>query len=235
MNISRGKLTKPRRCLLYGPRGIGKSTCAQDALVLDIEGGTGDIDCARLELQNVDYNGFVEALGTLFEEPFEQSTVAIDSIDWLEKLMAAEICKREGVPSLTSVEYGKGPGMLIPFWEYIMRGLDKLRTQLGKNILLLCHEQIEKVTPPDSPHYQRYSPDLHSSEIQDWCDEIFFYRYRVVTASEDLGFKKTRNVAVSTRERYLQCTETAGAVAKNRVGLADEIGSFDEYKAFLAK
>jgi hypothetical protein len=120
----------------------------------------------------------------------------------------------------------------------LLAGLDKLRETKGKNILLLAHTKKEKVTPPDSQAYQRYEPAIAnpgSAIIQEWCDEVLFYRYRVLTTSEDLGFKKERAIVVNTRERFIQTSETPGALAKNRLSLADELQSFEQYRAFLAK
>ena len=51
MQIQRGKLVRPRRCLLVGQHGIGKSTAARDALILDLEDGSGDIECPESSLR----------------------------------------------------------------------------------------------------------------------------------------------------------------------------------------
>ena len=43
MNITRGKIKKPIKLILYGPEGIGKSTFASqfpDVLFIDTEGST---------------------------------------------------------------------------------------------------------------------------------------------------------------------------------------------------
>jgi hypothetical protein len=236
--ISRGKLTRPRRCLLYGPHGIGKTTCARGALVLDVEGGSGDIDLARIDLHAATWAEFLEALGSLFDLDFDEPTVAIDSLDWVASLIETEAARANGVRCLADIEWGKGPGKTVPFWDHLLAGLDKLMQVKGKNILLLAHAKKEKINPPDSSSYQRYEPAIDnpgSAIIQEWCDEVLFYRYRVTTTSEDLGFKKERTVVVSTRERFFQTSETPGALAKNRLALPDELQSFEQYRTFLAK
>jgi hypothetical protein len=48
--ISTGKQGLPPRLTVYGPEGIGKSTFGNGApapIFLDVEGGLGEIDCAR--------------------------------------------------------------------------------------------------------------------------------------------------------------------------------------------
>jgi hypothetical protein len=237
-SVSRGRLTKPRRCLLYGPHGIGKSTCASDALVLDLEGGSSDIDLARIDLHAASYADFIDCLAYLFTVDVEQPTVAIDTIDWLDGLIEQEVCKANKVANLADIDYGKGNGKKVSYWEYILTGLDQLRERKGKNILLLAHAKLEKVSLPDVPSYQRHSPKVDnpgSAIIQEWCDEVLSYRYRVATTSENLGFNKERKLAVNTTERYIQTQETPSALAKNRLSLPLELTSFDTYKQFLSK
>ena len=52
MNITRGKIAKAQRVVIYGVEGIGKSTLASkfpNPLFIDIEGSTGNMDVARLD------------------------------------------------------------------------------------------------------------------------------------------------------------------------------------------
>lgn len=232
MQISRGKLTRPRKCLVYGPQGIGKTTLAKDSLLLDIEGGSGDQDLARIDLSGVDYDGFLTVLGELMEEGFDEPTLAIDTLDWLEKLVKAGIKKRF---TETELAYGQAKVKLEDTWEYLRRGFEKLMTEKGKNLLFLAHHKLEKVSPSDAASYQQFTPDLECDLIPEWCDDILFYRYRLITTEAKEGFGKVRQVAVPSRLRFFQTTQTPGAVAKNRLNLPDEIESFDEYRAFLAK
>ena len=51
MKITRGKMKKAKKVVVYGPEGIGKSTFASkfpDPLFIDTEGSTNDMDVARL-------------------------------------------------------------------------------------------------------------------------------------------------------------------------------------------
>lgn len=50
MEITRGKIQKAKKVVIYGPEGIGKSTFAArfpGAVFIDTEGSTNDMDVAR--------------------------------------------------------------------------------------------------------------------------------------------------------------------------------------------
>ena len=52
MKIITGKIASPKKVLIYGPEGIGKSTFAAqfpEPVFIDTEGSTKDMDVARFE------------------------------------------------------------------------------------------------------------------------------------------------------------------------------------------
>lgn len=52
MKITRGKIPGAKKCVLYGPEGIGKSTLAAQfpaPLFIDTENGTKELDVARFD------------------------------------------------------------------------------------------------------------------------------------------------------------------------------------------
>ncbi len=232
MATSRGKLTRPRKCLLFGPVGIGKSTCAKDCYVFDFEGSTYDIDLHRDDLKGCDYNGFVSRLGEIMDEDIQEPTIAFDTVDWLEKIIVADV-KRTTTDEQRA--YGNEKKLIEEKWAYLCRGFEKLIADKGKNLLFIAHEKLEKVSPSDAASYQQYAPDLQCDLISEWCDEILYLRYRIVTTEQKEGFGKVRQVAIPTRLRFIQTTRTPGAVAKNRLGLPDELESWEQYRGFLAK
>ncbi|QOJ16318.1 MAG: AAA family ATPase [Phycisphaeraceae bacterium] len=74
--------------------------------------------------------------------------------------------------------------------------------------------------------YDRYSPRLHklaSALVQEWADEVLFATYKVHTVKVDEGFNKAKHNGVSTGERIIRTVERPAHVAKNRLGLPEEI------------
>ena len=241
MKILKGKQPKPRRTLLYGVHGIGKSTWATQApncLLLNIEDGVGDIDCAKTEhLTTLDQIN--EALLWLANEKHDFEHVAIDSADWLEGLIHSEIAKKAGKDSIADIGYGAGYKQALAVWDKILFKLDWLRTDRKMGIIFLAHCPIKKHQDPEQESYDRYQPALHdlaSAMLQEWSDEVLFASYRVYLKKEDQGFGKTRSLAMGGTERYIRTQETAACLAKNRLeGMPPEIEFlWSEYAQWFA-
>jgi len=225
--ISTGKDPKPRRQMIYGPHGIGKSTFAAkapDAIFIQTEDGLGDIDCAKFPLAKT-LKDVQDSIRALFVQDHEYKTVVIDSLDWLERLVWADICSSEGKSDIAEIGYGKGYAMALGHWTKILYSLAMLRDEKGMATVLLAHTKIEKFEDPAGESYDRYSPRLHklvSGVVQEWCDEVLFATYRVFTKKSGEGFRE-RTVGIGTGERVLYTTDRPAHIAKNRLGLPDEV------------
>ena len=228
MKITRGKKIVPRRVMLYGTHGIGKSTWAAqapDVLFLDLEGGLNDIDAAKTDhLISLDH--VIEALTWLQGNKHDFRWLAIDSIDWLEAMIHHEIARKAGKATIGEIAFGAGYKSASAYWDKIITMLDWLRTECGIGIILLAHTTVKRHSDPMTDSYDRYMPALHetaSAAIQEWADEVLFATYRVHTRTEEQGFGKERTIAGGTGERYLRCVETPAALAKNRLSMPESI------------
>ena len=102
LKVSKGKRQKPRRMFVYGPPGVGKSTFASqapDCVFLPIEDGLNDIDCVRTE-QIQSWPDFLNIMRELMNEEHKFKWVAVDSVDWLEKLISTTFAKRTALKAL---------------------------------------------------------------------------------------------------------------------------------------
>jgi len=237
--IQRGKTPAPRRTLVYGVHGVGKSTfgsMAEKPVFIQTEDGLGNIECERFPLAG-QYADFVAALAELYTEQHEYRTVVVDSLDWLERLIWADVCKKRGIESIEDVGYGKGYVFALTNWREVLVGLDALRNDRGMGVILIAHAQIERFANPETDTYDRYSPRLHkqaSALVQEWVDEVLFATYSVHTKATDEGFGRKRVQGIGTGERIIRTTERPAHVAKNRLNLPDEIPfDFRIYAAFL--
>ena len=225
--VQRGKALAPRRTLLYGVHGVGKSTfgsMAEQPIFLQTEDGLGNIECERFPVAS-QYADVIAALSELYTEGHEYRTVVIDSADWLERLIFADVCQKRGVESIEDIGYGKGYVFALTNWREVLQGLDALRSERGMAVILIAHAQIERFANPETDTYDRYSPRLQkqaSALVQEWCDEVLFTTYKVHTKTTNEGFDRKRVQGIGTGERIIRTTERPAHVAKNRLNLPDE-------------
>lgn len=239
MKILKGKQKAPRKVMLYGTEGIGKSTWASTApgcIIINLEDGLNNIDCQRTEhlttLESVN-----ESLNWLISQKHDFYTVAIDSMDWLESLIHHEVAKAANKASIADIGYGAGYKQALTLWDKIMLKLEMLRSERKMSVILLAHANVKRFESPDQDSYDRYQPALHDSASamwREWCDEVFFASYRVFVRKEDQGFNKERTIAVDGNERYVRTQETAAVLAKNRLGMPAEIPfSWEAYQSYF--
>ena len=228
MKITTGKKQVPRRVMLYGTHGIGKSSWAAQApevLFLNLEDGLNDIEAAKTE-HLLRWDQVVDCLTWLAQQQHGFKWLAIDTVDWLESLIHTQVASDANKKSIADIPFGAGYKSATVYWDKLLTMLDWLRTQNGMGIILLAHTAIRKHQDPLADSYDRYQPALHdtaSALLQEWCDEVLFAFYRVYTRKEDQGFSRERTIAAGSGERYLRCVETPGALAKNRLALPSEI------------
>lgn len=229
MGIVSGKRPGPRRTLLYAEHGVGKSSWAAGApnpLFLDVEQGTNDLEVSRWDESIVSYHQLVSVLEWVRTQPHEFHSLVLDTLDWTEKLIFKDITSAAGVSAISDIDFGKGPPRAIPKWEFLLNELALIQSQRRMGIILLSHARLEKVTPPDAPAYDRYSPDLWTNAknegvapvIQEWCDEVFFARKKRIVRTEGKGLNE-RGMIIGTEEREMLTSDSGFARAKNRLNM----------------
>lgn len=235
--IQKGPNPKPRRVMLYGTHGIGKSTfgaMADTPIFVPTEDGLADIDCESFPLAQ-SFGQVMATLEAIYTNDHEYKTVVIDSLDWLERLIWAEVCADKGVESIEEIGYAKGYTFAIDKWRAVLGALDALRSDRGMGVIMIAHAKIERFDNPETDPYDRYSPRLHkhaSALVQEWCDEILFATYRVHTRKIDEGFNKAKHQGIGTGERIIRSTERPAHVAKCRIPLPEEFPL--DYRIFAA-
>ena len=233
--VTSGKQRAPRRVMLYGSHGIGKSTwaaSAPSALFLPTEDGIKDIDCKSVPVID-SYGVMLSTLAELYTEEHDFSTVVIDSLDWLERLIWAEVCTEKSVESIDDIGYAKGYSFALYQWRTILTALDSLREFRSMAVVLLAHAKVERFEHPETEPFDRWAPRLHkhaSAMVQEWCDEVLFASYKVHTRTKEGDFGKERSQGIGKGERVVRTQERPAHVAKNRLNLPLEIPlSWDAY------
>jgi hypothetical protein len=227
-SIITGAKPGPRRMLVYGTAGIGKSTfatCAPSPIVVQTEDGLGEIDCHKFPVAQ-SFDEVMASLAALYGEDHPYRTVVIDSLDWLERLIWAKVCATRQVATIEDIGYAKGYTFALSHWRDVLDGLAFLRERRGMTVVLIAHAKIERFENPETDPYDRYVPRLHKTAaamVTEWCDEVIFATYKVFTKATDEGFDKKRIQGLGSGERVLRTTERPSHLAKNRLNLPDEL------------
>ena len=148
--VQSGLQVVPRRVMIYGTQGIGKSTMgamAPKPIFLQTEDGLAGIECDRFPLAK-SFTDVMQALAELYSAEHAYLTVVIDSLDWLERLIHAEICEKRQVENIEDIGYSKGYVFALKQWRDVLDGLDALRNERGMGVVLIAHARIERFENP---------------------------------------------------------------------------------------
>lgn len=244
MKVITGRVIKPPRIALYGKDGIGKTTWAAGAgnpIFLPTEEGADEVGVDRYPLLAT-LADFYQALGEVVKGEHDYGTVVVDSLDWLERLIFADVAKDKGVGSIEDIGYGKGYFFALDRWRRVLAGLDACRAR-GMAVILLAHAQIKRFDSPEVEPYDRYCLKLKDSAgalVREWADVVAFATDDVTTKKADVGFNSTVTRGQSTGRRSLRLVERPAFDAKNRYGLPDSIpfpkeGGWDVFVEAMAK
>jgi len=250
--IRKGRMPMPPRILLAGTEGIGKSTFAAkapNAIFVPTEDGLNEIDCAKFSWMD---NGVERYKANTYDEvrlaalaiatqAHDFSTIAIDSVDWLERLIWDNVCRRFNKKNIEDIGYAKGYIYALDEWREILEILEKCRAR-GMAVILISHTKIEKFEDPEFPTYDRYSPRLHKHAqalLTEWVDAVLFATRRMTMKKEskDSDAREiAQAVGAAGGERILKTTGSPTCIAKNRYNLPPEIPlSWEAFNENLAK
>lgn len=229
MNITRGKIPGAKKCVLYGPEGIGKSTFAAqfpEPLFIDTEDSTKELDVARFDkptswemlLQEVQY--VINNLDTC-------KTLVIDTADWAEKLCIKAICAKYQKSGIESFDYGKGYTFAYESFGELLNLLADVANR-GIHVVLTAHATTKRREQPDEfGTYDCWGLKLIDSPkcsianmVKEWADLLLFANYKVmVIAADDKGKKhKAQGGKRVVYTSHHPCWD-----AKNRLGLPEEL------------
>lgn len=233
--VTRGKVARPARVLLYGVEGIGKSTFAANApspIFLGTEDGTAQLDVARFPEPHR-WEDFYEAVKTLETDEHAFRTLVIDTLDWAEPLCWDAVCRDSGKKHIEDLGYGKGYVSAVDKWRGLLARLDGLRSRKGMHVVLLAHSLVKNFKNPEGDDFDRYQLKLHEKSaglIKEWADAVLFSNHETLTET-----KGQRTRGVSTGARLLYTERRAAFDAKNRYDLPPELPlDWAEFEAGMA-
>jgi hypothetical protein len=179
-----------RRVVLYGPGGIGKTSLMLSApgplAVFDLDNSLamlGVTDTAIVEAQ--DWSAMLAALGGPGWDDIR--TIAVDTgtcaQELCEKWVYANVKGDKGATCQRIEDYGFGKGFrhVYDVFGNLLTALEN-HTRQGRNVILVCHEALFKVTNPEGEDFYRHEPKLQDAgdggkasiklRVRDWADTV---------------------------------------------------------------
>lgn len=228
MEINRGKIERAKKIIIYGPEGIGKSTFASkfpNALFIDVEGSTADMDVVRTKKPSSWYM-LMEQVKHIKNNPDLCDTLVLDTADWAEQLCSNHICAKSNKDGIEDFGYGKGYVYLGEEFGRLLNALEEL-IEIGINVVITAHAQIRKFEQPDEMgSYDRWELKLQKKTaplLKEWADMVLLANYKTYVVNvESQGAQKGKN-KVQGGKRVMYTTHHPCWDAKNRQDLPSEL------------
>lgn len=197
LNITKGRIDRAQKTVVYGPEGIGKTSLAAhypDPLIIDTEGGT-----AHMDVRCIDKPQSWEELLAIVKEvaaiPGICRTLVIDTADWAEQLVITYICSKYKQSSIESFGYGKGYTYLAEEFSRLLTACDQV-IAAGIHVVITAHARMRKFEQPDEMGaYDRWELKLSKQVaplLKEWADFLFFCNYQTFVVTSDSNTAKAQ-------------------------------------------
>ena len=217
--------------VIHGREKVGKSTFAAGApnpIFIQIEDGLAGVDAQAFPLCT-ELAQVYQCLETLGTQDHDFKTVVIDSADWLERLIHADIMKRENKTSMNQCGGGFGGGYALAtdmFFD-VLRMLDVLNKERGMIVIVICHSKIVSFNDPTSEPFDRITLKLHSPKsgngaqdvLSEYADLIGFADVEKYVRNVSDDPERRNNRATGTSKRLLYVDNSPAHLSGNRYGL----------------
>ncbi len=223
LNITKGKINRAQKVVIYGPEGIGKSSlaaCFPDPVIIDTEGGTAHMDVRRIDKPC----SWEELLGIVKEvaaTPDICKSLVIDTADWAEQLIVTYLCEKYKQSSIESFGYGKGYTYMAEEFARLLMSLDRV-ISAGIHVVVTAHAKMRKFEQPDEMGaYDRWEMKLSKQTaplLKEWCDMLLFCNYQTFVVTSENSTKKAQG-----GKRVIYTSHHPAWDAKSRIALPEII------------
>lgn len=224
-SVTKGRVQKPHRIVLYGVEGVGKTTfaaSAPNAIILPTEDGSSQLEVARFPLAQ-SLADIEDAISELRSQAHDYRTLVLDTLDFAEPLIWRFCCQRDSKKDIEDYGYGKGYVAALDVWRTILAQLEALQATTAMNVILVAHSWIKSFKNPEGGDFDRYQLKLHDRAaglLKEWAETVLFANYETF-AEKDQKTKRVKGVSTGSRLIYTQ--RTAAYDAKNRMNLPESM------------
>lgn len=244
--VRSGRIFKPRRIVIHGEPGGGKTTTVADidgVVFFDLNNGSEMLDVCRYSFRPDDalrghvpntYEEFMSGIRAVFKNASEISTVVVDLWTDVERLAVGHIILRDNPAegrvkngeSLERYGYGAGKQALFDQCREFLGALDKLTTR-GLSVVILAHTTVTKKNNPGDADYDHHVIQaLDTKEVSmsrylfGWADEVAFMHFDDKTAK--VG-KRGPVKGITGTKRVLEFDHSAAWDAKARLPMPRQV------------
>ena len=232
LNISGGKIQRAQKVLIYGPEGIGKSTLLAafpGVVFLDTEPnyGTAHLDVQRFP-EVTSWTQLLQFINTLVDDQVQFTggdkprTLAVDTLDWAEKLCIKHVLAKFNKNGIEDFGYGKGYTYVAEEWGRFLNLLQEVVNH-GTNVAMAAHAIMRRTDAPgQTDSYDRWELKLIKQTgpmTKEWVDALLFCNYKIITET----VSNTNRVVARGGKRVIYTNHNPSWDAKNRWGLDDEL------------
>lgn len=220
-------IVKAPLVLIFSPNGHGKSSfiaSAKKPFVIDAEKKFNNVNGATV-YEPADFNDIIGCLEWLIaQEKLEHGVFAIDSLDWIERIIHEKICKDFNVKIVNddhckALNFNKGYDLVANmFLGDIYPLLDRLREKHNMPILIGAQCLPTKQKEADKDEYIMQDlrvQDKLAHKVSDLVEAKVYLQKRE-------HFDQKGRV-IPTEERYLITRRAKGINAKNSLHLPEEV------------
>lgn len=257
MNFHVGALMNPDRAKrvfsLYGPGGVGKTTLAsmfKNPFIIRTEDGTASLEALPEELRKNVFSfteddkktpvlfkstqDVLDGIDWIIGQSHSRETLILDSTTRYDEIARAEVLADEPNVKLRTMAmshggYGKSWGFVAAKHMALWKKILQVKNERQMDVVLIHHEMIEEVNPPDAQPYARATLRLHkgSEKSQDTNIQALYFELSDVVGYVRQEFFVNEGKAVGTGRRLVYCDLVPFAATKCRGLTIKEPLAFD--------
>lgn len=227
----------PVICTIMGDAGRGKTTLAatfpKPVFIRAEDGMKSILPLVRKKLIEMPKalpiirheQDVIDQLMALLKDEHTYQTVIIDTVTALDSIFIEDILSKEraGIGLQQACGgYGAAKDVLAAKHRRVRKAAGLLMAQRGMNVVFTAHTATTRIEPPDAEAYTLYTLKMHEKSIAPYIDDVDLVgllRLETYVTGKDGERKK----AISDGTRILTCVAEAASVAKNRLGITDQI------------